>query len=50
MLAVPSQNSVIFYFGLEGLGGLDMDSNEEENVGPNISLALLLLMDGAHRV
>src|ERR1700729_3942730 len=38
MTAVPSQNSVIFYLGLEGLGGLDMDSDEEENVGYNLAI------------
>jgi hypothetical protein len=27
---------VIFYFGLEGLGGLDMESPEEENVTSTI--------------
>ncbi|THU99363.1 glycoside hydrolase [Dendrothele bispora CBS 962.96] len=29
--AYPSRSSMIFYFGLEGLGGLDMESDEEEN-------------------
>lgn len=28
----PSQPSVIFYLGLEGMGGLEMDTDEEENV------------------
>jgi hypothetical protein len=28
---VPSRVSMIFYFGLEGLGGMDMDTNEDEN-------------------
>jgi len=27
----PSRPSLIFYFGLEGLGGLDMDTDEDEN-------------------
>ncbi|KIK63875.1 glycoside hydrolase family 63 protein [Collybiopsis luxurians FD-317 M1] len=27
----PSRISTIFYFGLEGLGGIDMDTDEEEN-------------------
>ncbi|KAF7304743.1 Mannosyl-oligosaccharide glucosidase [Mycena kentingensis (nom. inval.)] len=27
----PSRVSAIFYFGLEGLGGLDMDTEEDEN-------------------
>ncbi|KAJ7632404.1 glycoside hydrolase [Roridomyces roridus] len=27
----PSRPSLIFYFGLEGLGGVDMDTDEEEN-------------------
>lgn len=29
----PSKTSLIFYFGLEGLGGIDMDTDENENVG-----------------
>ncbi|KAK7466923.1 Processing alpha glucosidase I [Stygiomarasmius scandens] len=29
--AYPSRSSMIFYFGLEGLGGLDMETDEEEN-------------------
>lgn len=28
----PSQPSVIFYLGLEGMGGLEMDTDEEEDV------------------
>ncbi|KAJ7694121.1 glycoside hydrolase family 63 protein [Mycena rosella] len=28
---VLSRNSFIFYFGLEGMGGIDMDTDEEEN-------------------
>ncbi|KAJ7715951.1 glycoside hydrolase [Mycena maculata] len=28
---VPSHPSLIFYFGLEGLGGIDMDTDEDEN-------------------
>ncbi|KAF9066861.1 glycoside hydrolase [Rhodocollybia butyracea] len=28
---IPSRISTIFYLGLEGLGGLDMDTDEEEN-------------------
>ena len=31
-LAQVSQTSLIFYLGLEGLGGLDMDTDEAENV------------------
>ncbi|KAJ6513917.1 glycoside hydrolase [Mycena vitilis] len=27
----PSHPSLIFYFGLEGLGGIDMDTDEDEN-------------------
>ncbi|KAJ7940888.1 glycoside hydrolase [Mycena leptocephala] len=27
----PSKTSLIFYFGLEGLGGIDMDTDEDEN-------------------
>ncbi|KAJ7172722.1 glycoside hydrolase [Mycena filopes] len=30
-LDVPSRTSLIFYFGLEGLGGIDMDTDEEDN-------------------
>lgn len=29
---VPSRVSVIFYLGLEGLGGLEMETDEEEHV------------------
>lgn len=29
---LPSRPSVIFYLGLEGLGGLDMETDENENV------------------
>lgn len=29
---VPSRISTIFYFGLEGLGGLEMETDEDENV------------------
>ena len=28
----PSRISTIFYFGLEGLGGLDMETNENDDV------------------
>jgi hypothetical protein len=28
----PSRISTIFYFGLEGFGGLDMETDENENV------------------
>ncbi|KAJ7752098.1 glycoside hydrolase [Mycena metata] len=28
---VPSRTSLIFYFGLEGLGGIDMDTDEQDN-------------------
>ncbi len=30
----PSQISTVFYFGLEGLGGLEMETEEDENVRP----------------
>lgn len=30
--ALPSRVSTIFYAGLEGLGGLDMENEEQENV------------------
>ncbi|KAH8107152.1 glycoside hydrolase [Cristinia sonorae] len=29
--ARPSRNSIIFYAGMDGLGGLDMDTEEDEN-------------------
>lgn len=32
---VPSRISTIFYFGLEGLGGVDLDTEENENVCKN---------------
>ncbi|KAJ7489943.1 glycoside hydrolase [Mycena galericulata] len=28
---LPSRPSLIFYFGLEGMGGMDMDTDEDEN-------------------
>lgn len=28
----PSRISTIFYLGMEGLGGIDMDTDEEDNV------------------
>jgi hypothetical protein len=30
--AIPTRTSFIFYLGLEGIGGLDMETNEDENV------------------
>lgn len=30
--AAPSRTSMLFYLGIEGLGGLDMDTEEDENV------------------
>lgn len=35
----PSRISTIFYFGLEGLGGLDMETNENDDVSFNLSTA-----------
>ncbi|KAL5511441.1 CWH41 [Sanghuangporus vaninii] len=29
--SIPSRTSFIFYFGIEGLGGIDMDTDEDEN-------------------
>ncbi|PAV24387.1 glycoside hydrolase family 63 [Pyrrhoderma noxium] len=29
--ALPSRTSFLFYFGVEGLGGIEMDTDEEEN-------------------
>jgi hypothetical protein len=31
-LARPSQISTVFYFGLEGLGGLEMETEEDDSV------------------
>ena len=31
-LGLPSRTSFIFYFGIEGLGGADMDTDEDEHV------------------
>jgi hypothetical protein len=36
----PSKTSLIFYFGLEGLGGFDMDTDENENVGQYMFVSL----------
>jgi hypothetical protein len=33
--AVPARISLVFYAGLEGLGGLEMDTEENENVSCN---------------
>jgi hypothetical protein len=33
----PSRISTIFYFGLEGLGGLDMETNENDDVCPQLT-------------
>jgi hypothetical protein len=30
--ASPSRTSFIFYFGLEGMGGLELETDENENV------------------
>lgn len=30
---MPSRTSFYFYFGVEGLGGIDLDVEEDENVG-----------------
>lgn len=35
----PSRISTIFYFGLEGLGGLDMETNENDDVRFKVSTA-----------
>ena len=32
LVAFPSRISTVFYVGLEGLGGIDMDNEEDENV------------------
>lgn len=32
MPAFLSRTSFIFYFGVDGLGGLEMDTDEDENV------------------
>jgi hypothetical protein len=29
---IPSRNSIIWYHGLEGLGGIDLENDEDENV------------------
>jgi len=39
----PSRSSFIFYAGLEGLGGLDLETDEDENVCDNSFCSLRLL-------
>jgi len=40
---IPSRVSTIFYFGLEGLGGLEMETDENENVNQPLDHCLILL-------
>ncbi len=32
---IPSRTSFVFYAGLEGLGGLELETDEDENVRNN---------------
>ena len=41
----PSRTSFIFYAGLEGMGGLDLETDENENVRSNYLYLFLLLND-----
>src|SRR5260221_11259431 len=45
----PSRTSFIFYAGLEGMGGLDLETDENENVCNN-SFCLLRRLNGHVRV
>lgn len=42
---IPSRTSFIFYFGVDGLGGLDMETDEDENVGSYITSVTLFNAD-----
>jgi hypothetical protein len=41
MLDLPSQISLVFYAGLEGLGGLEMETDENENVSGRSNYIIL---------
>jgi mannosyl-oligosaccharide glucosidase len=38
---IPSRTSFIFYAGVEGMGGLDLETDEDENVRKQLPLPVL---------